>query len=89
LADEYIEIRGFDYKEHTGRNFYKGTYVEDSKLYNMPKVEARNIVGERVKYMKPFPFSYSPPLDVFGRANTYAKDNMKEWIGKSIDLSKD
>lgn len=49
----------------------------------------KNIQAALGKGLVNFPFSNSPPLDIFEPVSSYVKDNIKSWTNKAVEMSTD
>lgn len=94
LAGIYLEISEEDYVKAFGKKPINEDPIDEyvppaDKIYlvrNTPAVrKAEKILGKKlVRY----PFSNTPPIDIFGSAKKYVENNIEGWIEDSIKEAK-
>ena len=84
VSGRYVEVSGADYRRASGKQTYKGKYIRKELTYLFTQQVA--VVWERMlkKKFDTYPFSNTPPIDLFARAQIFAEDNIDDWINKSI-----
>lgn len=82
----YVEVERSDYIQATKKYTYRGKYLE---VYLIRYTgEVRKWEKTLDKKFEKYPFSNTPPVDVFGRACEYVDGNLNTWIDTAINESK-
>lgn len=81
----YVEVSREDYIEATKMQTYRGEYKEVYLIKYTPTVKRWEINLD--KKFDRYPFSNTPPIDIFGRANVFVEKNLDGWINNAIDKS--
>ena len=88
LAGKYVEVDGRDYRRASGKLTYRGRHIRTDVTYlfkyNKEVVEWERALSKRFDI---YPFSNTPPIDIFGRADIFIEDNLDKFIDDVIEKS--
>jgi hypothetical protein len=88
LAGKYVEIEGRDYRRASGRLTYRGKHIRTDVTYlfkyNSEVVEWEKALSKKFEL---YPFSNTPPIDIFSNADKFIEDNLDEFIDCVLEES--
>jgi len=85
LVGRYVEVDHEDYRRVTGRSTYRGRR-QPVYLIKYTK-EVRDWEKDLDKKFEEYPFSNTPPIDIFSRAEEFVEENMGRWLDEAIQKS--
>lgn len=90
LAGKYVEVDGKDYRRASGKLTYRGRHIRMDVTY-LFKYDKEVVEWEHAlsKKFDVYPFSNTPPIDIFGRADEFMEDNLDKFIDDVIGKSEE
>jgi len=82
LSGKYVEVELEDYRKATKKQTYRGEY---RKVYLIKySSEVKKWEKTLNKKFDEYAFSNTPPIDIFGSAEEFVKDDLDTWIEEAI-----
>lgn len=85
IVGRYVEISREDYIKVTKMQTYRGEYKDVYLIKYSPLVKKWE--GILDKKLDIYPFSNTPPIDIFSRAEDFVEQGLDYWISVAIDKS--
>jgi hypothetical protein len=91
LAGAFVEVNGEDYMKIKGKKVINqdplDEYVSPKEMiYLVPdKPDIKKAAMDLNKKFAPYPFSNTPPIEIFSSGQKFVDENMDRWIKEAVD----